>query len=261
MTLMNPRQMISRGLATLGLRIQRLRPRPAWAGDGPRLPYQERLVTFPITPGDRVLDIGSGGYPFPLATVHMDRYPSGHWSRREPLARVQKPFVTGDIQKLPFHDKSFDFIYVSHVLQAVDDPLRACLEMMRVGRAGFIELPTLANSALFSWAKGLMKWHAVAMDNNICFFEYTDRQLEGVRSSIWRDLIMSPSYEPVQSVFYENMDIFNVMFPWTGSFSVFVFGRDGSLRTCNASPSVAVMKHERVPARGGRSATVEARQA
>ena len=47
---------------------------------------------------------------------------------------------------------------------------------------------------------------------------------------------MSRWYEPVQSVFYDNMDIFNVLFPWTESFSVFVFARDGSLRTFNASP-------------------------
>jgi hypothetical protein len=106
--------------------------------------------------------------------------------------------------------------------------------MMRVGKAGYLETPTFGKSTLFSWAKGLMKWHAVGIHQHLCFFEYTDRELEGVRSPIWRDLIMSRWYEPLQAVFYDNQDIFNTMFSWTGSFSVSVFGRDGSVRTLNA---------------------------
>jgi hypothetical protein len=218
----------------LGLRIGRLRPRPVWPGDETRMAYQQRHVTFPIAPGDRVLDVGSGGYPFPLATVHLDGYVGFTPTRYEPLAPVQKPFVIGDVHRLPFRDRSFDFVYASHLLQSVEDPLAACAEMMRVGKAGYLEIPTFGKSTLFSWGKGLMKWYAVGIHQHLCFFEYTDRELEGVRSPVWRDLIMSRWYEPLQPVFYDNQDIFNTMFSWTGSFSVFVFGRDGSVRTLNA---------------------------
>jgi SAM-dependent methyltransferase len=228
------RALLSRGFERLGLRVERIRPRPTWAGEQLRLDYQARYVTFPIAPGDRVLDVGSGGYPFPLATVHLDRYPAVSPSRHEPLAPVSRPFVTGDLHHLPFRDQSFDFIYASHVLQSVDDPIRACAEMMRVGKAGFIETPTIGKSALFSWAKGLMKWYAVGIHRHFCFFEYSDRELEGVRSPVWRNLIMSRWYEPLQGTFYDNQDVFNVLFSWTGSFSVFVFALDGSVRTLNA---------------------------
>jgi len=37
---------------------------------------------------------------------------------------------------MPFPDKSFDFVYCAHVLEHVDDPIRACREIMRVGKRG-----------------------------------------------------------------------------------------------------------------------------
>ena len=40
--------------------------------------------------------------------------------------------------------------------------------------------------------------------------------------------------QPLQEVFFDNEDIFNTMFSWTGSFSVYVFKRDGSVRTLKA---------------------------
>jgi len=197
--------------------------------------YQQRYVTFPIAPGDRVLDVGSGGYPFPLATVHMDSSPGFTPTRYEPLAPVEKPFVMADVHRLPFRDQSFEFVYASHVLQCAEDPLAACAEMMRVGKAGYIETPTFGKIMLFSWGKGLlMKWYAIGIHQHLCFFEYTDRQTEGIRSPIWRDLIMSRYYEPLQEVFFDNQDMFNTMFSWTGSFSVSVFKLDGSVRTLKA---------------------------
>ena len=39
-----------------------------------RFTYQKRYVNFSISPDDYVLDMGSGGYPFPHATVLLERY-------------------------------------------------------------------------------------------------------------------------------------------------------------------------------------------
>lgn len=41
-----------------------------------------------------------------------------------------------------FRDKEFDFVYCSHVLEHVRDPAKACAELMRIGKRGFIETPT-----------------------------------------------------------------------------------------------------------------------
>jgi SAM-dependent methyltransferase len=105
-----------------------------------------------------VVDIGSGGYPFPYATVLTDRFVDDSPSRRERLVTTNMPFLISDIHALPFGDKSFDFVYCSHVLQGVEDPLAACREIMRVGKRGFIETPTLGKDTLFAWARGLRMW-------------------------------------------------------------------------------------------------------
>ncbi len=249
---------IFQSLERLGLRIERLRPRPIWPGEQTRMTYQQQYVTFPIAPGDRVLDVGSGGYPFPLATVHLDGSPGFSPTRYEPLAPVEKPFVTGDVHHLPFQDQSFEFVYASHLLQSVEDPLAACAEIMRVGKAGYIEMPTFGKSTLFSWGKGLMKWYAIGIHQHLCFFEYTDRQLQGIGSPIWRDLILGRWYEPLQAVFWDNQDIFNTMFSWTGSFSVSVFGCDGSVRTLNATAELNPHAHDAIDSEQLAEFTLEA---
>jgi SAM-dependent methyltransferase len=217
----------------LSLVVQRRRRSP-WPGEAHRLEYQQRYVQFDIQPGDHVLDIGSGGDPFPYATVLTDRFLEKSPSRCEALVRDTRPLLVSDIQALPFRDKSFDFVYCAHVLEVVDDPLRACAELMRVGKRGFIETPTAGKDMLFAWARNLQKWHVVAIGSTLCFFEYSERQLDGVRSPLWRDHILSAWSNPWQAVFYDNQDIFNVMLMWEHQFSVFMFRLDGTVQALHA---------------------------
>ena len=197
--------------------------RPEWAGDRHRFDYQRKYTTFNIQVGEQVLDIGGGQDPFPYATILSDRYPEKTRHRMEDLVRDSRPFIILDVEHLPLKDKSVDFIYCSHVLEHVDDPLKACSELMRVGGRGYIETPTYAQDGLFAWAKEMHRWHIVSINNKLVFFEYTDRQLEGVRSSIWRDLIMGPKYHPLQEMYYNNLDFFFVMFTWIDSFECVLY--------------------------------------
>jgi methyltransferase family protein len=209
------------------------RPRPVWDGDLDRFSYQQKYNTFDIPDAAKVLDIGGGHYPFPKATILSDCFLEVTRHRHEPLVRDHRPFLIFDIHNLPFADKSIDFIYCSHVLEHVENPYRACSELMRVGHQGYIETPTMASDTLFSWAKGMHKWHVAAVGKSLVFFEYTPRQLEGIRCSTWRDIILGKTYHPLQAVFYENMDLFNIMFGWSENFTVFVFHLDGSVKTLN----------------------------
>lgn len=213
--------------APLEIRIRRRRPK--WSGEDDRFSYQSQYINFDIKPGEQVLDIGSGEYPFPYATVLVDRFlePSKH--RYGPLVREGKPLVLADIHGLPFRDKCFDFIYCSHILEHADDPVKACAEIMRVGKRGYIETPTIGKDALFAWAENMHKWHVIAIGRNLCFFEYSSRQLKGISSSAWRDIIFNKWYHPLQEAFQQNQDLFNVMFTWLDSFAVFVFRLDGTV--------------------------------
>ena len=225
------------------------RRRPKWPGEHDRVTYQRRYVAFDIHPGQRVLDLGSGGDPFPFASVLTDRFPDSSPTRRETLVTAGKPFVVSDIHDLPFGDKAFDFVYCSHVLQAVEDPVKACQEIMRVGARGFIETPTLGKDTLFAWARGLQRWHVVGIGETLCFFEYSQRQLDGIKSPAWRDRILSKWYDPLQEIFYENQDVFNVMFTWARQFSVYCFRLDGSVEILNATFEAPLRLAPAVPRR------------
>ena len=99
-----------------------------------RFDYQHRYINFDIAPNARVLDIGSGGDPFPFATHLVDRFLNPTEHRHGPLVKRDKLLLGADIHNLPFRDKSFDFVYCAHLLEHVDDPIKACAEIMRIGR-------------------------------------------------------------------------------------------------------------------------------
>lgn len=212
------------------------RKRPSWPGEKSRFNYQSRYVNFDIKPNELVVDVGSGGQPFPYATVLVDQFIEKSRHRDEVFERSGKPLVLADIHSLPFGDKSFDFVYCSHVLEHANDPLETCFEIMRIGKRGFIETPTMGKDALFAWALDKHKWHVVAIGQNLCFFEYSPRQLMGIQSSFWRDTILDKKwYHPLQDIFYNNQDIFNMFFMWFNDFSVFAFYLDGTVKTLNAN--------------------------
>ena len=48
-------------------------------------------------------------------------------------------------EKLPFKDKEFDYVICAHVIEHVNDPISFKSEIQRVGKAGYIELPTRLN--------------------------------------------------------------------------------------------------------------------
>ena len=178
-------------------------------------------------PGGNVIDIGSGRRPFPPANTLVEKYlePSIHSNWKYPIINGKK-MVEADIEDLPFEDKKFDFVFCSHVLEHVEDPLKACLELMRVGKRGYIETPRIGTDSLFSWGTDAHKWLVHSMNNMLCFFEINDLLREGIQSTAWRDILSSFWYHPLQKAYYRHSDAFNVMFNWSERFDIFVFRED-----------------------------------
>jgi SAM-dependent methyltransferase len=105
-----------------------------------RLAWSLRRLHCPVDDDALVLEVGSGGNPYARSNVLLDAYPETRERHWVPLT-VDRPFVFGFLERLPFKDKSFDFVIASHVLEHSPLPDRALAEMQRVSRAGYIEVP------------------------------------------------------------------------------------------------------------------------
>jgi SAM-dependent methyltransferase len=99
-----------------------------------------RRLHCPVPRAALVLEVGSGGNPYARSNVLLDAYPETRERHWVPLT-VDRPFVFGFLERLPFRDKAFDFVVASHVLEHSPEPERALGEMQRVARAGYIEVP------------------------------------------------------------------------------------------------------------------------
>jgi len=105
-----------------------------------KLRWSLRRLHVPVSPDALVLEVGAGGNPYPRANVMLDAMESTI-ERNEQTLIKDRPLVLGLCEELPFKDKSFDFIIASHVLEHTADPERFLNELMRVGKAGYIETP------------------------------------------------------------------------------------------------------------------------
>lgn len=186
-----------------------------------RFSYQSKYFDFDsIKNKSVILDVGGGNYPFPYATILSDKFTEVSKHRTVELVRDERPFFIFDVQAMPFKDKAIDFLYCSHVLEHVDNPEKACKEIQRVAKSGYIETPNFMKDVLFSWARGMHKWHTIFKNGTLYFFKFTDRELDGLRSPAWSNLIFSSFENPLQKAFYDNQDVFNTMFMWNDRFDV-----------------------------------------
>lgn len=105
-----------------------------------RLRWALRKVALPVKDADLVLDVGAGGNPYPRSDVLMDRL-SGSEHRCGESMLIDRLAVFGDALRMPFKDKSFDFVVASHILEHMAEPEAFLKELQRVGKAGYIETP------------------------------------------------------------------------------------------------------------------------
>src|ERR1700733_5671490 len=97
------------------------------------LAWPLRRLHVPVSSDALVLEVGSGGNPYPRANVLLDAYEvtrERHWA---PLVH-DRPTVLAFVEKLPFKDKAFDFVIASHVLEHSAQPELFLQELMRVAK-------------------------------------------------------------------------------------------------------------------------------
>ena len=187
--------------------------------------YQSRIYDFGIGPEDKVLDIGSGHSPFPHATHLADIALTNNSYGRAgaPFKYIDgKPVFECDVENLLFRDKEFDFVYCSHVLEHTINPEKACNELMRIAKRGYIETPTFAKEIWLNSAKiSNHKWGIENINNKLIFFEYTHKEIEGLGNSILLNMHCSPQTareKAFSALIYLKANVINTMLLWEDSF-------------------------------------------
>lgn len=123
-----------------------------------------------LGPGDRVLDIGGWARPFNRAdyVLDMESYETrGYYGAQLPAQGGTKErfsretWIRRDIcagEPYPFADKELDFVVCSHTLEDIRDPLRVCSEMIRIAKAGYIEVPSRVAESCRGIEAGQVGW-------------------------------------------------------------------------------------------------------
>lgn len=160
---------------------------------------------------DLVLEIGSGNNPNPRSDILCDRYVHDNSERAGEFDIViDRPFIVADGYRLPFADKTFDYVICSHILEHMDDPKAFLAEVTRVGKAGYIEVPSAVSERVFGW--DIHHWHCGRRGNTLVLQRKTEgEQFGGFFHRLIADTIWFRRF------FEEHEDTWYVRLEWKGT--------------------------------------------
>ena len=120
-----------------------------------------------LSPDDVVLDVGGAASPFARADWVIDllryedrglygppvdpaeeRFTAATWVQRDICAR----------EPWPFKDRQFDFSICSQTLEDIRDPVFVCGELVRVSKAGYIEVPSRLEEQSYGFQGPWVGW-------------------------------------------------------------------------------------------------------
>ena len=101
---------------------------------------KEMFKLLENNPEWKVVDLASSNAGWKYADVFTDVNDHSEFYRNKYDGK--KEFIQCNVENNPFQDKEFDFVIASHILEHVDDPFHFCKELTRIGKRGYIEVPT-----------------------------------------------------------------------------------------------------------------------
>jgi SAM-dependent methyltransferase len=130
-----------------------------------------------------VLDIGSGDKPHWRSDVLLDKYISDEYGDQrsgDKKTVISRPIFDADAESMPFGDKVFDYVICSHLLEHVIHPGKVIDEIMRVGKAGYIEVPYEGKQKISDFPTHL--WYCRIKENTLVFTAknsvYFDKEID-----------------------------------------------------------------------------------
>jgi SAM-dependent methyltransferase len=188
--------------------------------------FHRRRIAIPVDHTALVLDVGSGDKPHWRADVLLDRYVSdAHGGQRSgaSAARVDRPLFDADAADMPFADQVFDYAICSHVLEHVERPAAVVAELVRVAKAGYIEVPEAASAKIVDFPSHLW-W--VTLDDGVLVFNAKSAAF--FDADIDRYLTASGMRQPLADLLDKHFDHRVIELPWRGAVACRVVGAPSS---------------------------------
>ncbi|MGZ4674273.1 MAG: class I SAM-dependent methyltransferase [Ilumatobacteraceae bacterium] len=184
--------------------------------------FYRRRIAIPVGPDALVLDVGSGDKPHWRADVLLDRYVGEeHGGQRSgtSTARVDRPLFDADAADMPFGDQVFDYVICSHVLEHVERPDTVIAELVRVAKAGYIEVPEAASAKIVDFPSHL--WWVTLEDGVLVF---TAKSTPYFDADIDRYLTDSGMRRSLADLLDKHLDHRVIELPWRGNVPCRVVG-------------------------------------
>jgi len=184
-----------------------------------------------IKKDDLVLEIGSGHSPHYRSDVLCDKYlvddERGGELVKDRLA------ILGDGINLPFKDKSFDYVIASHVLEHATDPDKFLKEIMRVGKKGYIETPSMIWEILHPSRK-YHRWMILQIDDVLCFFTKDQSYYNSVLGRLFELIAVNYlEYKLFMKVLHK---LFIVEYGWDGKINYLINPTDEYFKSFFKNP-------------------------
>jgi hypothetical protein len=186
-----------------------------------------------INPQDFVVDIGGWFKPLKRANKVIDLLPYETRQIQNAIGDADEnerfsinDWIVRDIcdrTPFPFKDKEVDFVFCSHTLEDIRDPIWVCSEIVRIGKRGYIEIPSRA----LETTKGIEKWQyagfyhhrwLIERDNNgtlvfthktPALLKYPKYHLNLYVSSPVVGFFWEDSFNYKENIIIEKQDVFN----------------------------------------------------
>jgi len=171
---------------------------------------------------DLVLDVGGGDRPLARADIVCDKYLLDSTERAGSKALIDRPFVVGDASCLPFQNGSVDYVFVSHVLEHLEDPEAFFLEAMRVGKKGCIVAPSALGEKLISWSGH--KWFISVDDGYRIMLRRKPGPKFDADLALLPDIFWKKEGRPLRRFIESYRPLLEIEYEWEGSINYRVIG-------------------------------------
>ena len=172
-----------------------------------RLRWALRKLLLPIKNNDLVVDIGSGGHPYPRSDILVDRE-LGAEHRNNYSLISDRLTILCDACNLPIKDKSIDYSVASHILEHMSNPEKFISELTRISNRGYIEVPSALFERLFPY-----NIHCLEIDlikNKMIIF----KKKKAVTDKFLSDFKYLDENKILGKYMYHNPHAFHVCYHW-----------------------------------------------